>query len=82
MLEYISTGGSNMNYIITKDVCLQDGTKIYICINIPLEAKVTDERADEFMNDTIINQIMRGFKTAKYAYENSLLPNKFLNYGK
>ena len=71
-----------LTYKIRKDICLMDGTKVDISINIPIEEKYTSEQEDEFIESMIIDQLMRGFNTGKEAYEASELPNKFLNYSK
>lgn len=69
-----------INYKLGKEVCLFDGTKISIGINIPLSQKDTTEREDEWMNGVLIDQIVNGFNSAKDAYDNSPLPNKYLNH--
>ena len=70
------------DYQINKNICLLDGTKIFIDLSIPLECKVTDESEDEVIEGTIISQLLNGFKEGKKAYENSALPDKYLSRSK
>lgn len=66
--------------IIKKDICLFDGTKIKIDINIPLSDDVPEERInDELFDDILINQLLQGLKDSIAAYKNSELPNSFLH---
>lgn len=69
-----------MNKVIEKKICLLDGTKIEININIPLgDYCIIDEKKDEFMTDILTNQILNGLRHSLDAYKNSELPNKFLH---
>ena len=65
--------------LVQKDICLMDGTKIKIDIQIPLKYDVAiDKRNEEFVEQIMIEQFLRGLKESIAAYKASELPDRFL----
>lgn len=65
--------------LIQKDICLMDGTKIKIDIQIPLEYDIPiDKINEEFVEQTMIEQFLRGLRESISAYKASELPDRFL----
>lgn len=65
--------------LVQKDICLMDGTKIQVDIQIPLEFDVAiDKKSEEWVEKMMIEQVLRGLKESIAAYKNSELSDRFL----
>lgn len=66
---------------IEKEICRFDEYKAKIDIDIPIQGEITiDQKQDEFFEEMLINQMIRGLDSARAKYKNSELPNLFIEY--
>lgn len=69
-------------YKIDKNIVLLDGKSITIDIDIPFNGELDENRDYSFIEDIMIQGLYRGTKEALEDYQQSELPNKFIEQQK
>lgn len=70
-----------MIHRVEKSIVKPNNYSVKIDIDIPVRGvERIDSKNDEFMNDILVNQFIRGLESARERYKDSELPNSFIEY--